>query len=73
MYLLIDLSPCRAPGTVFMIKSSFTDTLPEPWRVPVGARPAIGRDLTSFRWKRYRGPAGGRRYPSWDLSGGRKV
>ena len=33
-----DLSSWRAPGTVVTIKSSFTDTLSEPWRVPVGAR-----------------------------------
>ena len=43
-----DLSPWRAPGTVVMNKSSFTDTLPELWRVTAGARPAIGKDLFSL-------------------------
>ena len=31
-----------------MIKSCFTDTLPESWRVPAGARPGITGDLSFF-------------------------
>ena len=43
-----DSSPWRAPGTVGMIKSCFTDTLPGTCQVPAGARSAIRGDLSSF-------------------------
>ena len=46
-----DLSPWRAPDTVVMIKSCFTNTLPESWRVPAGARSTIRGDLSSFSEK----------------------